>query len=103
MQNLVVASNKQSLLNPQGFLLHLMPIFLTPSPTVENPERHWHTGDTDVDESDSDESESEHREDTDVGRADLYETGKGDPDDNSLEESDSGKKTRMKTNTRTIT
>ena len=64
--------------------------FLTPPPKVEHPERHWHTGDTDVDESDSDESEREHPDDTDAEETDLGKTEREKPDDTDVKESDSG-------------
>ena len=57
--------------------------FLTPPPTVEHPERHWHTGDTDMDENDSDESESEreHADDTNVDESDPDKSEREYPDD----------------------
>ena len=44
--------------------------FVTPPPTFKHQERHWHTGDTDMDESDPYESEIEHPDDTDVDEND---------------------------------
>ena len=65
---------------------------LTSPPTVEHPERHWHTGDTDMDDSDSDESEREHSDDTEVEGTDLGKTERAKPDDTDVKESDSGNK-----------
>ena len=74
IQNLVVDSNKQSPSYPLGIPATLKAYSLTPPPTVENPERHWHTGHTDVDERDSDESEREHPGDNDSEETDLSKT-----------------------------
>ena len=87
MQNLVVASNKQSPLNPPGVLVTPKACFLTPPRTVEHPERHWHTGDTDVDESDSDESEREHPHDTEHPER-HWHTGHTDVDESDSDESE---------------
>ena len=92
MQNLVVASNKQSPLNPPGIPATPKAYFLTPPPTVEHPERHWHTGDTDVDESDSGESEREHPDDIELEGTDLSKTEMEKPEDTDVNESDSGNK-----------
>ena len=92
MQNLVVASNKQSPLNPPGVPATPKAYFLTPPPTVEHPERHWHTGDTVVDESDLDESEREHPDDVELEGTDLSKTEKEKPEDTDVTESDSGNK-----------
>ena len=59
MQNLVVDSNEQSPSYPLEIPATPETYSLTPPPTVEHPERHWYTGDTDVDESDSDEKRKE--------------------------------------------
>ena len=67
-------SKKHSPSYPPGIPATPKAYFLTPPPTVEHPERYWHTGDTDVDESDSDESEREHPDDTDVEETDLRKT-----------------------------
>ena len=108
MQNLVVASNKQSPLNPPGVPAAPKAYFLTPPPTVEHPERHWHTGDIDVDESDSDESEREHPDDTehperhwhtgdtDLDESDLDESERENPDDVELEGTDLSKTEKEK-------
>ena len=108
MQNLVVASNKQSPLNPPGVPATPKAYFLTPPPTVEHPERHWHTGDTDVDESDSDESKREHPDDTehperhwhtgdtDMDESDSDESEREHPDDVELEGTDLSKTEREK-------
>ena len=66
--------------------------FLTPPPTVEHQERHWHTGDTDMDDSDLDESKREHSDYTDVEGTDLGKTEREKPDDTDVKESDSGDK-----------
>ena len=66
--------------------------FLTPPPTVEHPERHWHTGDTDMDKSDSDESEREHPDETDVEETDLAKTEREEQNNTDVNESDSGEK-----------
>ena len=66
IQNLVVDSNKQSPSYPLGIPATLKAYSLTPPPTVENPERHWHT--------DSDESEREHPGDNDSEETDLSKT-----------------------------
>ena len=59
---------------------------------VEHPERHWHTGDIDVDESDSNESEREHPDETYVEETDLGKTECEGQDDTDVNESDSGEK-----------
>ena len=65
---------------------------LTPPPTVEHPERFWHTGDTDVDESDSDESERKHPDDADSEETDLGKTEREKPYDTDVTDSNSGNK-----------
>ena len=63
---------------PLGIPATLKAYSLTPPPTFEHPERHWHTGYSDVDESDSDESEREHpggnySEETDLSKTEREE------------------------------
>ena len=55
-------------------------------------ERHWHTGDTDMDESDSDESQREHPDDTELEGTDLSKTEREKPEDTDVNESNSGNK-----------
>ena len=92
MQNLVVDSNKMRPSYPLGIPATPKAYSLTPPPTVEHPERYWHTGDTHVDESDSDESEREHPDDADLEETHLGNTEREEPYDTDLTDSDSGNK-----------
>ena len=101
---------KKSPSYPPGIYATPMAYFLTPHPTVEHPERHWDTGDTDeyesymdeskrehpsdidVDESGSDEGERESTGNTDVEATDLGKPAREEPDDTDVKESDSGNK-----------
>ena len=91
MQNLVVDSNKQSPSYPLGIPATSETHSSTPPPTVEHLERHWYTGDTDVDESNLDESEREHPYDTDSEETDLGKTEREEPYDSDLNDSDPDK------------
>ena len=78
-----IKKNKVRHTPPPGIPATPKAYFLTPPPTVEHPERHWHTGDTDMDENDSDESESEreHADDTNVDESDPDKSEREYPDD----------------------
>ena len=92
MQNLVVDSNKQSPSYPLEIPATPETYTFMLPPMVEHPERHWYTGDTDVEESDSDESEREHPYDTDSEETDLGKTEREEPYDSDVKNSDSDNK-----------
>ena len=84
-------SNKQSPSYLLGIPATPMAYFLTPPPTVEHPERHWHTGDTDMNESDSNKSEKDRPDETDVDKSYSDKSEREPPDETDVEGTDLGK------------